>query len=188
MEDSISSPPVIDAVARDIIEAAVDVAWYVTVALSTVAILAIALPALRKPPPPPHHRRRRGLRRTFGGAAAVAVTQRAAGFLPLAVQRTYLLLSLGFALVSGGAPVVVGLWERAPTTACAAALQLLAEGRRVSRSGAPGHRRLCCTSRDRRPISCAASVVLCLGGLRACSITATAPVGAVFELACEDRQ
>ena len=36
-----------------VIEAAFTIKWYVTVALSTVAMLIIALPSLHKPPPPP---------------------------------------------------------------------------------------------------------------------------------------
>ena len=33
-----------------VVEAAVDVAWYITIALSTVAMLSLALPSLHKPP------------------------------------------------------------------------------------------------------------------------------------------
>ena len=122
-------------------------------------------------------RRRRGLRRTFGGAAAVAPSLHAPrGFLPLAVQRTYLLLSLGFALVSGGASGRGGALGRAPETACAAALQLLAGG-------------VAFLDRERLTIG-ACAVLASVGALLAalplsfsawaafaCSIAATAPVG-----------
>ena len=165
-----------------VVEAAVDVAWYVTVALSTVAMLILALPSLRTPPPPPPIADDEAFAEPLVAPPPSPSLTAPRGFLPLAVQRTYLLLSLGFALVSGGASGRGGALGRAPTTACAAALQLLAGG-------------VAFLDRERLTIG-ACAVLASVGALLAalplsfsawaafaCSITATAPVGAVYELA-----
>ena len=165
-----------------VIEAAVDVAWYVTVALSTAAILMIALPSLRTPPPPPPVADDEAFAEPLVAPPPSPSLTAPRGFLPLAVQRTYLLLSLGFALVSGGASGRGGALGRAPETACAAALQLVAGG-------------VAFLDRERLTIG-ACAVLASIGALLAalprsfsawaafaCSIAATAPVGAVYELA-----
>ena len=165
-----------------VIEAVVVMQWYVTVALSTVAMLIIALPSLRKPPPPPPIADDEAFAEPLVVPPPSPSVTAPRGFLPLAVQRTYLLLSLGFALVSGGASGRGGALGRAPTTAGAAALQLLAGG-------------VAFLDRERLTIG-ACAVLASVGALLAalplsfsgwaafaCSLTATAPVGAVYELA-----
>ena len=165
-----------------VVEAAFTIKWYVTVALALVAMLILALPSLRKPPPPPPIADDEAFAEPLVVPPPSPSVTAPRGFLPLAVQRTYLLLSLGFALVSGGASGRGGALGRAPTTACAAALQLLAGG-------------VAFLDRERLTIG-ACAVLASIGALCAalplsfsawasfaCSIAATAPVGAVYELA-----
>ena len=164
-----------------VIEAAFTIKWYVTVALAIVAMLILALPSLRTPPPPPLADDEAFAEPLVAPPPSPSL-HAPRGFLPLAVQRTYLLLSLGFALVSGGASGRGGALGRAPETAGAAALQLVAGG-------------VAFLDRERLTIgTCAvlASVSALLAALPlsfsawaafACSIAATAPVGAVYELA-----
>ena len=92
-----------------VIEASIAMEWYVTVALSTVAMLIVALPSLRKPPPPPPVADDEAFAEPLVVPPPSPSLNAPRGFLPLAVQRTYLLLSLGFALVSGARRGAAGL-------------------------------------------------------------------------------
>jgi hypothetical protein len=161
------------------IGAAFDVAWPVAVALAGAALVAVALPALIKPAPPPTADEEAFAERLVVPPSPVVTAPR--GFLPLAVQRTYLLLALGFALVAGGAAGRGGALGRAPTAAYAAALQLVAG-------------LVAGLDRERGVVgACAALAAICavLAALPtkfgawasfAASVAAPAPVGAVYEL------
>ena len=124
-----------------VIEAAFTIKWYVTVALSTVAMLILALPSLRKPPPPPPIADDEAFAEPLVApppspslcAAGLPSPRRAAhepaaesGLCPR--ERRPL-------------PVVVALWEE-PQTACAAARQPSSPAASRFGSGAPDHRRV----------------------------------------------